>query len=297
VDIDASYDVCVHITRARARQLYFAVEPLPAYRRRALCAIYAFARRVHDTAGGNLRSADKLRLLADVRAGIPRNATPRPTDPVLLALRDVNRRFPIPLTSLDDLIDGAESDLHGATYDTFEDLVQYCRLIAGSIVRLSVAVLGSRDPVAADQLADDLGVAMQLTSILRDRAEDLQRGRVYLPREDFELFGCPADPLSADPERLGRLIRHQARRNREWYDRGLALLPLLDARGAACIRALAGTHARLLERIERSAGGVPRGRPSLAAPEKARIRATELTSKNRSSRTRLIGSQQPSGSF
>ena len=265
MDIDAAYDVCEQITRVRARDCYSAVEPLPAYRRRALCAIYAFARRVDDTAHGNLRHAEKLRRLADARAGIPRDGTPRPTDPVWVALRDVNRRFPIPLTALNDLIDGAESDVHGATYDTFEDLVRYCRQIAGSIGRLSVAVLGSRDPAAAAQLADDLAVAMQLTNILRDGVEDFQRGRVYLPREEFELFGLPADSLSAAPELLARLMRHQARRTRDWYGRGLALLPLLDSRGAACVDAMATTHMRILERIERSPIDVLRRRTSLPA--------------------------------
>ena len=270
VDIDAAYDVCEQITRTQARHLYSAVKPLPAYRRRALYAIYAFAGRVDDTVEGNFRHAEKLRLLAQTRAGIPRSVTPRPTDPVLVALRDVNRRFPIALTSLDDLIDGAESDVRGATYDTFEELVHHCRRVAGSIWRLSVAVMGSRDPAAAAHLADDLGVAMQLTTILRDLVRDLQRGRVYLPREDLERLGSPADPLSAAPELLGRLIRDQARRNRDWYDRGLALLPLLDARGRACIEATARMHMQVLEGIERSPGDVLRGRISLAAPETAR---------------------------
>ena len=269
MDIDAAYDVCEQITRAQAHHLYSAVQPLPAYRRRALCAIYAFARRVDDTAHGNLPRAEKLRLLADARASIPRDGTPRPIDPVLVALRDVNRRFPIPLASLDDLIDGAESDVRGATYDTFEDLVRHCRQGAGSIGRLSVAVLGSRDPAAAAQLADDLGVAMQLTNHLRDLVRDFQRGRVYLPREDFELFGCPAAPMSAAPELLDRLIGHQARRNRDWYDRALALVSLLDARGAACVEAVAGMHMRILERIERSLTDVLLARISLHAPEKS----------------------------
>ncbi len=267
--------------RAQARHLYSAVEPLPVFRRQALCAIYAFGRRVGDTAEGNQAHAEKLRLLAQARAGVPRDGAPRPTDPVLVALRDVNRRFPIPLASLDDLIDGAESDMHGATYDTFEDLVQHCRQVAGSSWRLSVAVLGSRDPAAAAQLADDLGVAMQLTNILRDLVRDFRRRRVYLPREDFELFGFPAGPLSAAPELLGGLIRHQARRNRDWYDRGLALLPLLDARGAAYVEAVAGIHARILERIERSPTDVLRGRITLPAPEKAQIAATARTAKQR----------------
>jgi 15-cis-phytoene synthase len=264
--------------RTQARHLYSAVEPLPVFRRQALCAIYAFARRVGETAEGNLPHAEQLRLLAEARAGVPRDGTPRPTDPVFVALRDVNRRFPIPLTSLDDLIDAAESDVYGATYDTFEDLVQHCRQVAGSIWRLSVAVLGSRDPAAAARLADDLGVAMQLTNILRDVVRDFQRGRVYLPRQDFELFGFPADPLSAPPELMVGLIRHQARRNRDWYDRGLALLPLLDDRGAAYIEAVAGIHVRVLERIERSPTDVPAcASGASAAGRTAKVRCCRRT--------------------
>jgi phytoene synthase len=215
---------------------------------------------------------------------------------VLVALRDVNRRFPIPLASLDDLIDGAESDVRGATYDTFEDLVRHCRQGAGSIGRLSVAVLGSRDPAAAAQLADDLGVAMQLTNILRDLVRDFQRGRVYLPREDFELFGCPADPMSAAPELLDRLIRHQARRNGDWYDRALALVSLLDARGAACVEAVAGMHMRILERIERSPTDVLLARISLPAPEQKPRPLRPRSRPSSEGECRLIGSQQPSGS-
>ena len=100
---------------------------------------------------------------------------------------------------------------------------------------------------------------------------------MYLPREDFELFGCPGRSAVGPPELLSRLIRHQARRNREWYDRGLALLALLDARGAAYVEAVAGTHTRILERIERSPTDVLRGRISLPAPERAAIAATALT--------------------
>ena len=297
MDIDAAYDVCEQITRAQARHLYSALEPLPAYRRRALCAIYAFARRVDDTAQGNLPHAEKLRLLADARAGIPRDGTPRPIDPVLVALRDVNRRFPIPLTSLDDLIDGAESDVHAATYDTFEDLVHYCRQVAGSIGRLSVAVLGSRDPAAAAQLADDLGVAMQLTNILRDCVEDFQRGRVYLPREDFELFGCPADPLSAPPEPLARhdpppgapkprVVRPRTRAataaRRPWSGvrRGTGRDPHAPPRA----------HRPLTDRCPARTDLPARARES---PH----RGNRAHGQSRPVACRLIGSQQPFGSF
>jgi phytoene synthase len=250
VDIDAAYDACELITRAQAPNLYYAIEPLPAYRRRSLCAIYAFAHRVRDAADSNLPLAKKLRLLAEARGGIPRDGTPRPVDPVLVALRDTHRRFPLPLGSLDDLIDGAENDVYGVAYHTFEELVGYCRQVAGSIGRLSVRVLGSRDPVAASRLADDLGVAMQLTQILRHLVDDYERGRVYLPREELARFGCSADLAQAPPHSLSALVRYQAHRNRAWYDRGLSLLPLLNARGAACIATMTGTYTRSLDRIQ-----------------------------------------------
>ncbi len=244
--------MCEQITGVRAHSFYHAIEPLTAYRRRALCAIYAFARGVRDAADGTLPHAEKLRVLAEARAGIPHGGTPRPVDPVLLALRDVNRRFRLPLGSLDDLIDGAERDVHGLTTETFDELVDYCRQVAGSIGRLSVTVLGSRDPVAAARLADDLAVAIELTKLLRDLVEDYERGRVYLPSEDLARFGCPADPAAAPAEALSAVIGNQAQRIHGWYDWGLRLLPLLDARGAACAQAMTGIHTRILDRIERS---------------------------------------------
>jgi hypothetical protein len=111
-------------------------------------------------------------------------------------------------------------------------------------------VLGSRDPVAAGRLADDLGVAMQLTKILRHLVDDYERGRVYLPGEELARFGCSADLAQAPPHSLSALIRYQAHRNRAWYDRGLSLLPLLNRRGAACIATMTGTYTRSLDRIQ-----------------------------------------------
>jgi phytoene synthase len=268
VDIDAAYDVCERITRTEARDLYHAIEPLPAYKRRALCAIYAFARRVDAALDGNLHRTHQLWLLAQARAGIPHEGTPRPIDPVFVALRDVKRRFPIPLASLHDLIDGAESDVHGVTYETFEDLAHHCRKVAGSIGRLSVAVLRSRDPAAAARLAGDLWVAMQLTSVLRDLVEGSGRGWIYVPREDLTRFGCSTGPLSAPPDALGSMIRHAARRNREWYERGLPVLPLLDSRSAACIAEMAGNYMSILDRIERWPDGFSRA--DFAAPRERR---------------------------
>jgi phytoene synthase len=250
VDIDTALDLCEQITRAKASDLYQGIETLTAYRRRALCAIYAFACLVHDVADGNLPPQQKLGLLSEARAGIPHDGTPRPVDPVLVALRDSHRRFRLPLGALDDLIDGVECDVHDCTYDTFGDLLSYCRRVGGSVLRLSISVLGSRDPVAAGGPAEDLGVAIQLTTILGRLVEDCQRGRVYLPREDLARFGCPADLAAASPEALGRLVGYQVRRSREWYDRGLRLLPLLHPRGACCIAEVTAIHQRVLDRVQ-----------------------------------------------
>jgi phytoene synthase len=214
VDLDAALDLCERITRTKAPYLYQGIESLTAYKRRALCTIYAFAFRVHDAADGHLPRDAKLGRLAEARAGIPRDGTPPPRDAVLVALRDTNRRFRLPLSALDDLVDGAERDVHGCTYDTFYDLLGYCRQVGGSVVRLSISVLGSRDPAAAAHPADDLGVAIQLTTILQHLARDFHRGQCYLPRNDFARFDCPPDLRAARHEALARLVAYQARRNR-----------------------------------------------------------------------------------
>jgi phytoene synthase len=277
VRVEDAYQACEEITRAHALNFFYGIRLLPPDKRRAMCAVYAFARRVDDVGDGELPRDEKLRLLIDARAGLAWNGGP-PTDPVLVALRDSHERFGLPLNALSDLIDGVEADVRETVYASFPELVGYCRQVAGSIGRLSLAIFGSSDPAAAAPLADDLGVAMQLTNILRDVVEDFERGRVYLPREDFARFDCPPDPTSAPAPALRELIRYEAARDREWFDRGLQLLPLLDPRSAACVAAMTGIYRRILDRIERSPGDVLRGRISLPPWEKAWVAAGSLAS-------------------
>lgn len=278
MNVDAAYRACEDITRANALNFFYGIRLLPPEKRRAMCAVYAFARRVDDIGDGELARDVKLRLLADARAGVSWNGGPpsRLDDPVLVALRDTDARFDLPLDALGDLIDGVEADVHETGYASFDELVGYCRQVAGSIGRLSLAIFGSSDRAAADPLADDLGVAMQLTNILRDVVEDYGRGRVYLPREDFARFDCPPDPTTAPAPALRELIRYEAARDREWFDRGLRLVPLLDARSAACVTAMTGIYRRILDRIERSPGAVLHGRVSLPPWEKAWVAAGSL---------------------
>lgn len=258
---------CEAVTRTRARNFYYGIRLLPGPKRRALCAVYAFARRVDDIGDGSLGSEEKIRLLASARRSLD-ETTPDSADPVLSALGHARARFGIPMDAFGDLIEGVEMDVRGTSYATFADLEVYCRRVAGSIGRLSVGVFGAADP-AAMLLADDLGVAMQLTNILRDMREDLGLGRMYLPREDRGRFGCGPDLAAAAPEAIGELIRFEAGRARSWFQRGRQLLPLLDPRSGSCVAAMTGIYRLILDRIERDPQAVWRGRVSLAPREKA----------------------------
>jgi phytoene synthase len=283
-----AYLHCEQVTRTQARNFSYGIRLLPGGKRRALSAVYAFARRVDDIGDGNLPAAEKLAALEDARAAVAaldnaRGASPDAAaggDPVLVALADAARRYPIPLSAFGELIDGCEADVRGTSYATFTDLEHYCRCVAGSIGRLSLGVFGSRDPGAAEPLADSLGVALQQTNILRDIREDLGNGRVYLPAEDLERFGCTLRPeradTLADDRKLEDLVRFEAQRALGWYATGMRLLPLLDRRSAACTGAMAGIYLRLLEQIAAAPAAALRQRQSLPGKAKAMVAARAL---------------------
>jgi phytoene synthase len=267
--VAAGYELCRAVTRENAGNFYYGIRLLPRERRLALCCVYAFARRVDDVADGGLPADEKLAELARLRGELA--ALSASDDPQLLALGDAAARYPIPLGSFADLIDGAEQDVRGAEYETFDDLAVYCRRVAGSIGRLSLGIFGAREPERAGDLGDDLGVALQLTNILRDVREDWHAGRVYLPREDLDRFGAAPPDLPAD------LVRFEAERAQGWFERGLELLPLLDRPSAASVSAMAGIYRRLLERIERDPELVLRDeRLSLPGWEKGWVAARSL---------------------
>ncbi|HTT90623.1 MAG TPA: phytoene/squalene synthase family protein [Acidimicrobiales bacterium] len=216
-----------------------------------------------------------LSLLAKSSSGLPAATLP-PGDPVLAALADTAGKFPLPIHALEELVEGCSWDLAGRRYQTFDELVEYCRRVAGTIGRLSLAIYGSSDPEQAEPLADALGVALQLTNILRDLVEDREvMGRVYLPAEDLERFGVSA-ALEGAPDDLAALICFESGRAEAWYERGLELLPMLDSRSRACTGAMAGIYHRLLDRIRSRPESVLSGRLSLSPVEKGRVALTAL---------------------
>lgn len=279
ITLEAAYERCEQITGREARNFSYGIRLLPTDKRNAMSALYAFARRVDDIGDGTAVVASRLADLAAVHAQIDEIATGRPPvdDPVLVALADAMARFPIPAGALHEIVEGCEMDGTKRRYATFEELAHYCRCVAGSVGRLSLSIFGSRRPEVAPGLADTLGIALQITNILRDVVEDREvMGRVYLPQEDLARFGCGED-ASGSPEALAALIRFEAGRAKVRYEEGLGLLDLLDRRSRACVGAMAGIYRRLLARIERQPLAVLERRVSLPAWEKVYVAAACLT--------------------
>jgi phytoene synthase len=300
VDLTEAYRECERITWSQARNFAYGIRLLPPAKRRGLAVIYAFARRIDDIGDGALPPERKIADLESARQAVLNLNGHGHDDPVLLALADVKRNFPVPVEAFSELIDGCVADVRGTRYETFEDLHHYCRCVAGSIGRLSLGIFGtSHDPDEAARLADSLGVALQLTNILRDIREDHQNGRVYLPAEDLAKFSVDSADLGGDdpPETpsapggepppqtplagFSRLVEFEAERARDWYATGWRLLPMLDRRSAACTGAMAGIYRQLLERIAAQPGAVLNRRVSLSTGEKAMVAARALAGRIR----------------
>ncbi|MEU0048117.1 presqualene diphosphate synthase HpnD [Streptomyces werraensis] len=284
----AAYSYCETVTGQQARNFAYGIRLLPTPKRRAMSALYAFSRRVDDIGDGPLPEDVKVSRLEDTRALLTRiregAVDEDDTDPVAVALSHAATHFPIPLGGLDELIDGVQMDLRGETYETWDDLKVYCRCVAGAIGRLSLGVFGTergaRGVERASEYADTLGLALQLTNILRDVREDAENGRTYLPADDLAKFGCsdgfagPTPPQGSD---FAGLVHFEARRARALFAEGYRLLPMLDRRSGACVAAMAGIYRRLLERIERDPEAVLRGRVSLPGREKAYVAVRGLS--------------------
>jgi phytoene synthase len=274
-----AYAHCASITKERARNFYYGIRLLPGEKRAALCAVYALARRVDDIGDGDLPRDRKLAELGAVRRSL--RDLEHASDPVLVAVADATRRYPIPLAAFEELVDGVRMDVTGRTYQTFGELVGYCRCVAGSIGRLSLGVFGSRPDPQAPWYADALGIALQQTNILRDIREDLLAHRVYLPARDLEQFGVrlAVDERGALVDTdggLSALISFSAQRAGRWYDDGLRLVPLLDRRSAACVSAMSGIYRQLLARIQARPSIVFDRRLALSGWQKAAVAAQAL---------------------
>jgi phytoene synthase len=263
-----AYSVCRGIARRAAKNFYYAFLVLPRPKRQALCAVYAFMRRcddITDAAGVPLHERrQKLEAWLDA---LHRAQSGQPTDdPVYLALTDAQHRYKIPALLLDQLAYGTSMDVQedlpggeelraGAPaphlrYKTFEDLRLYCYRVASVVGLVCIRVFGYRD-AAAEPLAEQLGLAFQLTNIIRDVKEDAAMGRIYLPEDDLAKFDISAADLRslADSARLRLLLADEAGRAREFYRAGDQLLPLIDEDSQPALWVLMTIYRRLLEKI------------------------------------------------
>ena len=248
-----SYRHCRKIARAAARNFYYGFLLLPGAKRDALCALYAFMRGVDDIADEPGTLEAKQRGLREHRAEMDRAlAGQEDSNPIWPAFRHTVASYGIPPRYLHDLLSGAEMDLSIASYATFESLREYCYRVAGTVGLCCLHVFGFHD-AHAPEFAEKLGIAFQLTNILRDLQSDFAMGRVYLPKEDFERFAC-------QPEQIGQrqfntaflsLIRFEAKRAEDFYREGWKLIDLVDQDSRAALWALASIYSGILEKIRR----------------------------------------------
>lgn len=287
--VDQAYAVCRDIAKREAKNFYYAFVALPEARRNAICAIYAYMRKADDLADDESLSRDeRIRQLDAWRSewhAVSRGA--ETSDPVFIATRDAVERFRISLSLLDELVAGTTMDLehaatdHPDTYATFADLYRYCYLVASVVGLVCIRIFGYSDP-AAEKLAEETGIAFQLTNILRDVAEDAARNRVYLPLEDLAahhvsldslLHRKPGTPPSASERAL---LADIAARAEDYYESAKKLLPLIDRESRPALWVLVRIYHRLLIRMRRADYDVFSHRQSVPTYQKLEILAVGM---------------------
>lgn len=264
--LEASYEHCTAVARARAKNFYWSFVLLPRAKRRAMCAVYAFMRECDDLSDGPRASAEAM---AQWRADLDRTLGGTPAGhPIWPALLDTVERFRIPHRYLHEMIDGVQSDLTAHVFETFDELYRYCYLVA-SVVGLTIIHIFEFEDPSAPALAEKCGIAFQLTNIIRDAGEDQAMGRVYLPQDDLRRFGVAR--LDQDTPELRRLLAHYGARARTYYDEARPLIAMMHRDSRASLWALIEIYSRLLRRIDESGYGVLERRIRLSNWEKVRI--------------------------
>ena len=244
---------------ARDTNFYYSFLVLPPDKRRAIVGVWDFCRAVDDAvdeaADSNAAKSEIARwrgeLAAAFEGGTPRSSQGRALAPVI-------RQFNLPRPAFEALIEGVEMDLGSRRYDTFADLYEYCIRVASAVGLICLEIFGYGDP-RSRQYAIDLGVALQLTNILRDVPEDLRRGRVYIPQEDLRRHGCSEEDLARESAgggvrspKVKALLRQQGQRAREYYRKAAEGLPRADARRLVAAEIMGAIYRALLTRIERT---------------------------------------------
>jgi len=287
--LDEAYAACRAIAKREARNFYYAFVALPQERRNAICAIYAFMRKADDLSDDESLSRDeRLRNLEAWQAAWRATSAGGETfDPVFLAVRDATARFAIPFHLLDELVAGTTMDLKNSasdgpdTYATFTDLYRYCYLVASVVGLVCIRIFGYSDP-RAEKLAEETGIAFQLTNILRDVAEDAARNRVYLPLDELAVHRVTLESLlhrapGAPPTASERaVLAGTAEKAEDYYRSARELLPLIDRESRPALWVLVSIYHALLNRIRRADYDVFTRRAAVPMAQKLAILGTGL---------------------
>jgi len=276
--LEQAYGYCQALAKREAKNFYYGFILLPPTERRAIHASYAFARGCDDIVDDDLAPEEKVQRLAQYREVLTQTLNGAPSSPVFLALADAMHRYRIPQTYFYQLLDGVEMDLTVHRYPTFTELRRYCYGVASTVGLISIEIFAYRGGEQTRRYAEELGIALQLTNILRDIREDARRDRIYIPQDELERFGCPEADISAGVPSAAfrRLMQFQVERAREYFARGRKLLPLLPYRSRACTAALQAIYHRILERIAADPARVLRERVGLSGREKLALAGREL---------------------
>ncbi|MEE8369934.1 MAG: presqualene diphosphate synthase HpnD [Dehalococcoidia bacterium] len=277
-DLAVAYEHCRALAKKEAKNFYYGFMLLPGDQRRAIYAAYAFARQCDDIADKGLPLEEAVRQLAAYRQSLDRCLEGRPEGPVFTALKHTVDSFGIPQEHFYSLIEGVETDLAVRRFQTFDELRRYCYLVASTVGLISIEIFGYRGGEVARRHAVDLGIALQLTNILRDIREDLARDRVYLPQEELAAFGYDEQDLLSGQATPGfrRLLAFQIERARHYFAEGQQLLPYLPRRARACVGVMAGIYSSILKDIERRPEAVFQRRLSLNTGQKLALASREL---------------------
>ena len=261
------------MAKREAGNFYWGFISLGYHERMAIYALYNFARQVDDEAD-TVGVQNLPARLAVHRERISRCVRGEyGDDPILRVLSEAVDRYEIPERELQMLVDGVEMDFSRSRYATFEELSAYCDLVASVVGRMCVRIFGFSDPIALDR-ADDLGMALQLTNILRDVREDaVDMKRVYLPQDELQRFGIPETSLTNGLIYPGwqELVAHNVERARNYFATGYEVLRYIPRRPAACVQTMAGIYEELFKKIERDPGLPLRARAALSKTEKLRV--------------------------
>jgi 15-cis-phytoene synthase len=290
-----AYRICREIARREAKNFYWAFRVLPRHKSDAMCAVYAFMRRADDISDDETKPIEARRAEMSEWLGSWRGSRITPSvDPTFIALGDTQRRFNIPDSLLEELVAGTTMDLEPhdtpeiQTFDTFEDLYRYCYLVASVVGLVCIRIFGYSDE-RAEGLAEETGIAFQLTNILRDVKEDVERNRVYIPRDLMDEFGETVGELQqlaggrAMTERERAMLATLAIRAEKYYVASKKLIPLLDRDSRAAMWVLVTIYHRLLGRIADRRMDVFSERVGISTAEKLTIlaRGAAMAARNR----------------